>query len=248
MFLTRGQPVIYYGDEQGFTGPGGDKDARQDMFATKTADYTDDEVVDGSGTSTIGSKDRFDTNAPMYKHIAALQRLRAQHPALADGTQIHRYASNAGGLFAFSRLGPDRRVPGGGEQLHRGQVGHRADLYGEQPLPADLRRAHRDPDRPRRSGGGQRAAAVRRSTALLAERNDAPAVYLSSPEAVPTVGGRAEIAAAVPENAPATVTFGYRPVGTTAWQRLGADDNAPYRVFHDVSGQPKGTLLEYRAV
>ncbi|HEY3003615.1 MAG TPA: alpha-amylase family glycosyl hydrolase, partial [Kribbellaceae bacterium] len=45
MYLTRGQPVVYYGDEQGFTGPGGDKDARQDLFATQTADYTDDEIV-----------------------------------------------------------------------------------------------------------------------------------------------------------------------------------------------------------
>ena len=33
MFFARGQPVIYYGDEQGFTGDGGDKDAREDMFA-----------------------------------------------------------------------------------------------------------------------------------------------------------------------------------------------------------------------
>ena len=58
---------------------------------------------------------------------------------------------------------------------------------------------------------------------------------------------RAEIAAAVPENT-RDRDFGYRPVGTTAWQRLGSDDNAPYRVFQDVSGLPKGTLLEYRAV
>ena len=36
MFLTRGQPVVYSGDEQGFTGPGGDKDARQDMFASRS--------------------------------------------------------------------------------------------------------------------------------------------------------------------------------------------------------------------
>ena len=33
MFLSRGNPVIYYGDEQGFTGDGGDQLARQDMFA-----------------------------------------------------------------------------------------------------------------------------------------------------------------------------------------------------------------------
>ena len=35
MFFARGQPVIYYGDEQGFTGDGGDKDAREDMFANE---------------------------------------------------------------------------------------------------------------------------------------------------------------------------------------------------------------------
>ena len=32
------------------------------------------------------------------------------------------------------------------------------------------------------------------------------------------------------------------------WQPLGTDDNAPYRVFHDVSDLPVGTPLEYRAV
>ena len=35
MYLSRGNPVVYYGDEQGFTGDGGDKDARQDMFASQ---------------------------------------------------------------------------------------------------------------------------------------------------------------------------------------------------------------------
>jgi hypothetical protein len=44
------------------------------------------------------------------------------------------------------------------------------------------------------------------------------------------------------------VTFAYRPVGTRDWTQLGTDDNAPFRVFHDVRDLPKGTLLEYRAV
>ncbi len=47
------------------------------------------------------------------------------------------------------------------------------------------------------------------------------------------------------------MSFLYRPVGTTAWTKLGTDDNAPYRVFQDLSDAtafPKGTLLEYRAV
>ena len=49
MFLTRGQPVTYYGDEQGFIGAGGDKDARQDMFATKTKQYADEANLYGDG-------------------------------------------------------------------------------------------------------------------------------------------------------------------------------------------------------
>ncbi|TDU87074.1 pullulanase-type alpha-1,6-glucosidase [Kribbella voronezhensis] len=252
MFLTRGQPVIYYGDEQGFTGAGGDKDARQDMFATKTADYTDDEVVDGTGTTTIGSKDRFDVNAPMYKHIAGLQKLRAQYPALADGTQVHRYSSNAGGLYAFSRFGADRT-----EYL---VVANNATTAKSATIPTYMKDSKFKPiyggttalktDREGRTllTEAPLSVTVYRATTTLPYRAKAPAVYMSSPEPGASVGGRAEIAAAVPENTPVTVTFGYRPVGTTAWQRLGSDDNAPYRVFHDVSGLPKGTLLEYRAV
>ena len=60
MFLTRGQPVVYYGDEQGFMGAGGDKDARQDMFATKTEQYAAEPVLGGSSV-----RDRYDTNAPL---------------------------------------------------------------------------------------------------------------------------------------------------------------------------------------
>lgn len=252
MFLTRGQPVIYYGDEQGFTGAGGDKDARQDMFATQTTDYKDDEIVDGTGTTTIGSQDRYDVNAPMYKHIAALQALRAKYPALADGRQIHRYSSNSGGLYAFSRLGTDNV-----EYLviaNNATTAKSATIptYGPNTL---LKPVY---------GGSQAVKTDREGRVVLSQaplsvtvyqaaskvpaRTKAPAVYMSSPELGATVGGRAEIAAAVPENTPVTVTFGYRPVGTTAWQRLGSDDNAPYRVFQDVSVLPKGTLLEYRAV
>ncbi|HEY0470971.1 MAG TPA: alpha-amylase family glycosyl hydrolase, partial [Kribbella sp.] len=252
MFLTRGQPVIYYGDEQGFTGAGGDKDARQDMFATKTADYANNEIVDGTGTTTIGSKDRFDVNAPMYKHIAALEKLRAQYPTLADGTQVHRYSSNAGGLYAFSRFGSDRT-----EYL---VVANNATTSQSATIPTYMKESGFKPiygaggeletDREGRVAvtAAPLSVTVYQAASALPDRSKAPAVFMTSPEPGASVGGRAEIAAAVPENAPATVTFGFRPVGTANWQRLGSDDNAPYRVFHDVSGLPKGTLLEYRAV
>ena len=44
------------------------------------------------------------------------------------------------------------------------------------------------------------------------------------------------------------VTVAWRPVGSAEWTPLGTDDNAPYRVFHDVTGLAKGTLVEYHAV
>ncbi|MFI6825691.1 pullulanase-type alpha-1,6-glucosidase [Kribbella sp. NPDC050241] len=252
MFLTRGQPVIYYGDEQGFTGPGGDKDARQDMFATKTTDYTDDEVVDGTGTTTIGSQDRYDASAPMYKHIAALQNLRAKYPALADGRQVHRYSSNSGGLYTFSRLSSDNVeylvVANNSSSAASATIPTYGSNTSFKPVYGGSKSVRTDREGRVLLSQAPLSVTVYQAQSKVPSPSEAPAVYMSSPELGATVGGRAEIAAAVPANTPVTVTFGYRPVGTTAWQRLGADDNAPYRVFQDVSGVPKGTLLEYRAV
>ena len=38
------------------------------------------------------------------------------------------------------------------------------------------------------------------------------------------------------------MTVAWRHAGATAWTPLGTDDNAPYRVFHDVDALPHGTL------
>lgn len=80
MLMTlRGVPVIYYGDEQGFAGKGGDKEARQDMFG-------------------IAAK------TPLSSMIAELAALRAANPAFRGGRQIVRNSVETPGLFAASRL------------------------------------------------------------------------------------------------------------------------------------------------
>ena len=84
MYLTRGQPVVYYGDEQGFTGDGGDKDARQDMFASRVPSYNDDDLI---GTDATTAEANFDTAHPLYRRIAELAALRERYPALADGAR-----------------------------------------------------------------------------------------------------------------------------------------------------------------
>ncbi|MFT3905854.1 MAG: alpha-amylase family glycosyl hydrolase [Steroidobacteraceae bacterium] len=105
MLLTlRGAPTLYYGDEQGFAGFGGDQDARQDMFATRVARYVADRRV-GPPVDTHAAA--FNPDHPLYRLIAELAQLRKQHPALARGLQITRSASPRPGVFAVSRLDPD---------------------------------------------------------------------------------------------------------------------------------------------
>ena len=250
MFLTRGNPIVYYGDEQGFIGAGGDKDARQDMFGTQVAQYAAETLVGGA---TMGTASHFGTTGELYRSIQRLEQLRATYPALADGAQVHRLASASAGIFAVSRIDrSDQREylvvlnnssSSQSASLATFSPGHTFEsIYGG----AGSRVAGRD---------GRvsltvpaLSAVVLRADRPMPARTSAPAVYVTSPSAGDIVGGRAEIGAAVPENAFAQVTFLVRPVGTTEWTTLGTDDNAPYRVFNDVSGLAHGTLLEYRVL
>ena len=107
MYFSRGNPVIYYGDEQGFTGAGGDQDARQDMFPSQDLQYNnlDDPIPgdDGAGKNDdIGSDetpmdDNFDPAHPLYRELAGLAAVTREHPALRDGAQQNRFSSPARG-------------------------------------------------------------------------------------------------------------------------------------------------------
>ncbi len=249
MYLTRGQPVVYYGDEQGFAGAGGDKDARQDMFASKVDQYNAETPVGG----TSGSKDRYLKGSPLYRQIAAISALRQANPALADGTQVHRYASSSAGIYAFSRVDRKTKV----EYLvaaNNATTAKTVDVatFGERatfrPLLGSSTRLRTDREGRTSITVPPLSVAVWKAARPVDHRRTAPAVYPSSPQPGAVIGGRAEIGVSVPENALAEVTFAYRPVGTSDWTRLGTDDNAPYRVFHDTSGLAKGTMVEYRAV
>jgi glycosidase len=104
MLLTlRGVPTIYYGDEQGFAGKGGDQDARQDMFPSKVGSYNEDSLI---GSRATTAQANFDPDHPLYKEIAQLARIRTAHAALTRGLQVIRYSSDKPGLFAVSRFDP----------------------------------------------------------------------------------------------------------------------------------------------
>ncbi len=110
MFLSRGVPTLYYGDEQGLAGDGGDQDARQTLFASRVASYNDDRLV---GSTATTARANFGARGPLYRAIAELAALRRADPALRTGEQVVRAYGDKPGLFALSRLAPS----GGGETL-----------------------------------------------------------------------------------------------------------------------------------
>jgi glycosidase len=101
LFLLRGVPVIYYGDEQGFVGRGIDQDSRQDMFASKVASYNSETLLGSNSTTATAN---FNRDHPLYKQIAELAALRSKYTVLRGGKQVVRAQSQKPGLFAVSRF------------------------------------------------------------------------------------------------------------------------------------------------
>ncbi|MFI2409718.1 pullulanase-type alpha-1,6-glucosidase [Streptomyces sp. NPDC018947] len=248
MFLSRGNPVIYYGDEQGFTGAGGDKDARQPMFASRTADYLDDDQL---GTDRTHAEDAYDTRAPLYRQIAALAQLRKAHPALADGVQTERYAADGAGVYAFSRT--DARS--GTEYLVAFNNAGEAKTATFATGSADMAfRGLYGTDATVTSGADRKVTVtVPAGSAIVlkaAGRLDAPAtepsITLRAPE--PGATGTVELTADVTGGQLNRVVFAAQ-TGDGTWRTLGSADHAPYKVTDTIARTtPAGTALRYKAV
>lgn len=251
MYLTRGQPVVYYGDEQGFVGDGGDKDAREDMFPSQVDEYNDNDLI---GTTATTADANYDTRHPLYRTIRDLAALRRTYPALADGAQLHRYASGKAGVYAFSRIDASERrellvAVNNATTAKTVTVGTemRRSTF-TRVWPAGRESLRTDAEGRTTITVPPLSAVVWRANGRLAGRTTAPAIHLEKPSAGGTVGGRAPITVAVPDGGFNQVTVAWRPVGAQEWTALGTDDNAPYRVVHDVRSLAEGTLVEYRAV
>jgi len=260
MYLTRGQPVVYYGDEQGFSAPPdvpggiGDQRAREDMFPSRVDLYNSYDLI---GTDATTARSNFDRRHPLYRHIAELAALRDRHPTLADGAQVPRTSSDGPGVFAVSRVDADRNVEyvvalnnsdtvrtAGFDTYSPGTTFKRVWTSDAARTTAQLRS---DAD----GGVGVRVpaqgAVVYRAERAIPDDGAAPGVSFTTP-AGGDVSGRAEVALDVDSASFTQATIAWRRVGATEWQVLGTDDNAPYRVFHDVRGLRLGTAVEYRAV
>jgi alpha-amylase len=250
MYLSRGNPVVYYGDEQGFVGDGGDQLARQDMFPSQVDEYNDDDLI---GTDATTAESNFDPQHPLYRAIGRLAGLTRRYPALRDGAHQHRLSSPAAGVYAFSRI--DRHAQreyvvalNNAEEAKTAAI----PTYMEQ---ADFRRIYGDGTDRLRTGADRRltvtvpplSAVVYELDGRIPRAHRAPSIELGTPTPAAASRGRMEVRAAVGGRSFYEVTFLARK-RHGGWRRIGTDDNAPYRVFHDVSGLRAGTPLEYKAV
>jgi len=264
MYFTRGQPVIYYGDEQGFTGDGGDKLARQDMMPSLVPEYNDDDLI---GTSATTGDDNFDPTHPIYQALADYGAVYSSHQALRTGAQIHRHSATGPGMYAFSRIDRDEKV----EYLvafNNAATATQATfptfspsmtfslVISEGGAPAALTA----------DGSGEVTMdvapfglAVYRADAPIPANASAPGITITSltdgqevPLSVKDLDGhdvvdRIEVAADVTGNVFAEVTFA-ASVNGGDYTPIGTDDNPPYRIFYPVTDLPDGATVSFKAI
>ncbi|WP_077796429.1 alpha-amylase family glycosyl hydrolase [Streptomyces sp. JHA26] len=248
MFLSRGNPVIYAGDEQGFTGSADDVYARQTLFASKVPEYLDDDQI---GTERTHASDAYDPAHPLYRSIASLSQLTKRHPALRDGVQEERYADDGPGVYAFSRTDAKQRV----EYVVAVNNADRTRTVGVPTYTAgmDFRGVYGSSVRVR-SGADRKvrvevpplSAVVLKAARPLATPATGPSVSVRAPAAGAT--GDVEVSAEVDGGGLNRVVFAAQ-AGNGPWRTLGSADHAPYRVTQHLPDTVRaGTPLRYKAV
>jgi len=266
MFFARGQPVVYYGDEQGFTGDGGDKDAREDMFANAVPVYEDNDLI---GTDETTSDDNFDPSHPLYQAIREYAKLYHHHQALRSGAQIQRYSSDDPGVYAFSRIDRHQRIEYV-VALNNSESSTTADVPTYSPGVVKYKLLSKTSVAEKLTTGPDGILTVTvpplgfvvyRAGMPVPASDEAPGIEITSLQHGDTVVletntwdgqqvlDRIEVAAELDSDVFAEVTFAVR-VGDGDYVPIGTDDNAPYRIFYDASrlrGQ-EDTPLSFRAI
>ena len=240
LFLTRGAPAVYYGDEAGMTGSddGKDRNARQDMFPTQVAAWR---VEPRIGSPPVGTGSSFDLTHPVAERIAALSELVHLHPVLRNGPQITRLAR--GSVFATSRvdLADRREYVVAFNSSARSQTVSISTASPEIPFaqlwPREAAGPLSDAEGLLRVTVGARSALVLRAGRELPEA-PRPAVKLRVP-IFDRLLGAFRLRADTIGRDPATVTFAYRRDGAKRWARLGSDDAPPFRLYLEPGRVPK---------
>jgi hypothetical protein len=243
LYLLRGAPTVYYGDEVGMIGRGGDQQARQDMFPTQVGEWQTQERV---GTPPIGEGSSFDiASNPIQQELVKLGALRDAHPALSTGATIVRYAS--GHILAVSRIDAAAKREyvvafNSGTTAATVTVTTSTPNATWSPLlgsvaPVSGENGSLTFDVPALS------ALLLRAGSDLASETPQPTVRVAGDD----LSNMWRVSAAVTGNAPVSVGFGVRRANGK-WTRLAADDSPPYRAFVDPAKYRKNEKVELVAV
>lgn len=223
LYLLRGAPAILYGDEVGMIGSGGDKAARQDMFATQVTDWQTETRV---GSPPIGKGSAFDVaNNLIGLQLKSLAAARDAHPEIATGASVVRLASGA--VLVISRL-----------DFATGHEVVTAFNNGATPATVSVPTSSPNATWSVAFGTGSASANLTLTIPPVSALVAVPSTTM--PKAAPpkpTLTSRADDLTAyyrlgVTGIAPSAVSvaFAIRRHGGT-WQRIAIDDSAPYRAF-----------------
>ena len=102
LFLMRGAPVVYYGEEVGLLSSGSNEYSRQDMMKTDVSAWRKMHRIGADPVGTGNLLTPEEEQHPLSVHIRALQAFRAQYPGFVSGAAITRYADS--NVVAWSRI------------------------------------------------------------------------------------------------------------------------------------------------
>ncbi|MBV9641961.1 MAG: alpha-amylase [Verrucomicrobia bacterium] len=252
LFFTRGIPAIYYGDEQGFTGRGGDVAAREDMFGSKVPEYAQEKRIGGGD----GSAQAFNEDHPLFRAIREMISVRKQNPTLQRGIQIVQYADGKPGIFAVSRIDRENReemlvIFNNSSEMNKANIKVYSSAGNWERVFA--------------SGGKGISFGPGPNNQLTVELAPWSTLVLRNPQPVEVgmeqpgelrleanrnseIDGRWEVKAEASSDKVMAVSFGVRVKGETSYKFLGTSDSPPYRVLPTWDEVPNAAGLEFKAV
>ncbi|NTS75919.1 alpha-amylase [Catenovulum sp. SM1970] len=249
MYFSRGIPVIYYGDEQGFVGTGGDMASRQDMMPSKVPSYNNQSLL---GTQKTTADDNFDREHPLYQAFANLSNTFKQHKALRRGVHINRLdTEEEAGVYAFSRVDLTDKVEylvlfNTSEQIIQPELAATANTYvdiaNNEEFNTNVRNqisAHVPPLSYRILKATSVIKPLRVNQFKLTSHNN-------NDELSGEVIFQYQMTAQIPTQVPIFEMTSYLSVNGQLFEKIAFDNTLPLTTHIDVSQYPAGTVLKLK--
>ncbi len=248
MFLSRGNTVVYYGDEQGFTGAGGGRTPARPCSPPRprTTWTTTSSAPDAATTGTPTTRRTRSTGrSPRSPHSARTTR-RSPTASRSSGTPTTARACTPS---PASTPGPR---PSTSPPSTNATEARTVELATDTPAGTAFRPVYGEATAATSGADGKvtvtvpaLSSVVLKAGRAVAAPASAPSVALKAPAA--GASGTVEVTADVTGGGPLNRVVFAAQQGSGRWQVLGSADRAPYRVSHTITA-PAGATVRYKAV